>query len=197
MNRTIAVALAALPMLAHAHADGAHTHQTPFASGLFHPWTGLDHLVVLSAIGLWAAKEGGPLRRLIPACALLGMLAGGLAGLAGVVLPLVEPLILASVLVLAMMLLRAEGVSKPAAACLSTAVAFFHGHAHGAEFGASGSAAAYCAGFLLSTAALLAAGYGAGMLLHREGVDSRLRQLTWRATGAAVGLAGLALIAQG
>ena len=47
--------LAAGPALAHP----GHASTASFAAGIAHPLSGLDHITVMVAVGLWAALKGG------------------------------------------------------------------------------------------------------------------------------------------
>ena len=185
MNRFVAIAaiLAAGPALAHT----GHGPVSGFAAGLGHPVGGLDHLLAMVAVGAWSALAL-PMRQawVAPLAFVLAMLAGAGLAFAGVGLPMVEAMILASVV--AMGVLVALRLPLPAAvgAALVAAFALFHGHAHGSE--AAGAASAYMAGFALSTAALHIAGVGAGLLLRHSRLASGL-------AGSAVAAAGIALIA--
>src|SRR5437879_5078293 len=76
----------------------AHTelgHAFSFASGFAHPWTALDHVLAMVAVGLWAGLNGGRALWIWPAGFVGVMLPGGALGIAGVPVPLVEPGILA------------------------------------------------------------------------------------------------------
>jgi len=100
---------ATVPALAHLD-PVAHGS---FAAGFTHPVFGLDHILAMVAVGLWAALLGGRSVLLVPAGFVFAMLAGFGLALAGVGLPFVEPVILASVIVLG--LLAAVAVRLPAA----------------------------------------------------------------------------------
>jgi len=145
------------PLAALAHPGGDHVHG--FATGFLHPLMGIDHLVAMIAIGLWAGLVGGRLAWLLPAGFLGGMAAGGALGLAGLGLPGVQAGILGSLIVLGA-LVGAAG-RLPAALALPMIAGFglLHGHAHGTE--AIGGAFGYEAGFLIATALL----HGAGLLM--------------------------------
>jgi urease accessory protein len=93
--------------------------------------------------------------------------------------------------VVALGLLIAGGVRMPVIAGMLVAGGFalFHGAAHGMEMPGGSSGALYAAGFVLSTAALHAAGLGAGLLMGRLPVP-----VLTRACGLAVAVAGVALI---
>jgi urease accessory protein len=111
--------------------------------------------------------------------------------LGGVPLPFVEPVILASVLLLGGCAALALRPATAAGAAVVAAFALFHGHAHGAEMG-SASTGAFLAGFALATAALHAAGIALGFALARLG-----GQALERGAGAGVAALGAALAVAG
>lgn len=185
--------LALLPLAASAHvgADGAATHvHAGFMQGLAHPFTGLDHLAAMVVVGLWSASAARDARDLLWAplgfAALL--LAGASAGLAGMQVPAVEPIIAASLLVIGLLAATRLRLPGPLAAALVGAFAFFHGAAHGQEFTDAGGAMSAVAGMVLATALLHAAGMGLGWTLRQRGM--------WlaRAIGAGVALFGAVLL---
>lgn len=183
--RPLVFLAALLPLAATAHTGPLHTHGA--GAGFLHPFTGLDHLLAMLAAGLWAAQLGGRARWALP-LAFAGMAATGLlAGLAGLRLPGVEALVLASVAALGLVLAGAARWPWAAGVMLAAAFAFAHGLAHGQELPAPAASLGYGAGFVGGTAALLAAGLGLGTLAAREGARRWVR-----AAGA-----GIALVAVG
>lgn len=175
----------ALPALAHTGALGDHVHPG-FMAGLLHPFTGIDHLAAMLAVGVWSALAVRPVWVApLAFVALLG--AGALGGLAGVAVPGVEPMIAASLLVTG--LLIATRAQRPvwAAALVAGLFAFFHGAAHGMELSGVGVAQAL-AGMLIGSAALHLAGIGLG-----RRVFGPHRWLSAMA-GGAVALLGSALL---
>jgi urease accessory protein len=187
--------LLAVPAAAFAHvgADaGAHAHVVGFADGLAHPFTGLDHLAAMLAVGVWSALTARQPRDMMaaPLAFAAMLLMGALAGLAGVGLPGVEPMIAASLLVLGLLLLARWRLPAPAAAALVGAFAVFHGLAHGAELAAGTGGAAALAGMVLATALLHGMGLALGWALRSR--------TTWgpRFAGAAVAVFGATLLAQ-
>ena len=68
-----ALSLAAVP--ASAHVGVGETSSV--AAGFGHPLSGLDHLTVMIAVGLWAALKGGRALWAWPAAFVTVMLAGG------------------------------------------------------------------------------------------------------------------------
>ena len=59
-------------------------------TGFAHPMGGLDHLLAMVAIGLWAASMGGRALWAIPAVFVMTMLLGGGLAVAGLTVPFVE-----------------------------------------------------------------------------------------------------------
>ena len=182
-----ASAFAASTAPAFAHLDPAE-HGSLLA-GFTHPLSGLDHILVMIAVGLWAAQIGGRALWLVPS-AFVGTMAFGFAlALAGVHLPFVEPAILASVVALGLLVAMAVRMQAVACAAVVGVFALFHGYAHGGELGAAG-ALPFSTGFVIATALLHAAGIGLGFgisLLSSGRVIARI-------LGGLTAFAGLALI---
>lgn len=178
---SIIAAAMLLPQLALAHSGH---DESRFAGGLSHPLGGADHLLAMVALGLLAARIGGRALWALPLTFVGAMLAGGLAGYAGIGFPGVEPMILASVVILGVLVAMAASLPL---AVLVPGVALFgfaHGWAHGAEGPASGMVP-YATGFALMTMALHLVGIGAGRLVRRGAL--------LRGLGGGTALAGLAL----
>jgi len=155
--------LALIPAVASAHP--AHDAVDLF-HGLIHPFSGMDHVLVMVAVGLLAAQIGGRAVWLVPASFVLTMAVAGLAGMAGV-LPHVELGIAVSAFVLGAMI--AFGVRLPLAAVMGLVAFFavFHGYAHGAEMPQTASGLVYAAGFVVATALLHGLGITLGLGLTR------------------------------
>jgi len=164
-----------------------------FAHGVMHPLAGLDHLLAMVAVGLYAALLGGRALWLVPASFIGVMAIGGTLGAAGYPLPYVETGIALSVIVLGVAVALRANLPTLSAMALAGLFAIFHGHAHGAEMPADAAAVSYATGFMLATALLhgagIAIGLAAGRLAERGG---------WRVAqvaGGAIALAGVALLA--
>lgn len=169
----------------------AHTgpeHAFSFASGFTHPFTGLDHMLAMVAVGLWAGLNGGRALWVWPAAFVGVMVLGGLLGIGGVPVPMVEAGILASVVVLGLLVLAAAQLPVAAGAVLIAVFALLHGHAHGAELPEGAAAATYAAGFVIATAILHAIGIAVSRL-----ATSSNGKLAVRGAGALVAAAGIAL----
>ena len=175
--------LAALAQAHPGHGAGG------FASGLAHPLHGLDHLLAMVAVGLWAAQLGGRAQWLVPASFVGVMALGGALGMAGVGLPFAGQGILASVLILGVLI--AAAVRLPLAVSMGI-VGFFalcHGHAHGAEMPVNAVGAVHALGFAMATALLHGGGLGLGVLMQRTAKAEWLR-----ACGVAISATGLLLL---
>ena len=172
-----------LPIAAFAHTG--HEHST-FMSGVLHPLTGVDHLLAMLAVGLWAASFRGAVRWAMPALFIIVMVFGFIIGHAGGTLPHLEQTIAASVLVLGVLVALAKPAPVWFAATLVSGFALFHGVAHGFELGL-GSPWQYVLGFSLSTCLLLSLGLAIAYLYKPH---------TWiiRLTGVLMGLIGVLLI---
>lgn len=170
--------------LAHSGAE----HAVSFAAGFKHPWTGLDHVLAMVAVGLWAGLNGGRALWVWPAAFVGVMLAGGVLGFADLALPMVEPGILASVVVLGLLVLAAAQLPVALGAAIVAVFALLHGHAHGAELPAEASAVTYAAGFAIATALLHALGSG---VAHAARSDNG--RMLVRGAGALVAAGGIAL----
>ena len=149
------------PVLAHANPGQGATND--FASGVFHPLFGLDHLLVMIAVGLWAAQLGRSALWMVPASFVGVMMIGGALGMAGISLPMVNAGVLASVFLLGLLITFAVRMPAWSGAGLVGLFALFHGHAHGSEMSATADGFLYGAGFILTTAALHLLGVGLGM----------------------------------
>ena len=189
MRRILGLSALLVPAAAPAFAHGGHE-----VSGFLHPFSGLDHVVAMIGVGLWAALLGS--RRpaalvAVPGAFLVLMAAGAAAGFAGIKLPVVEAAIAASVLALGVLIVGAVRMPLAWAMAVAGLFAVFHGFAHAVEAPA-GAAGAYILGFLAATTVLLAVGVGSGLAVRRVVGEAGIRAL-----GGAVAAAGaVALIAQ-
>ncbi|MXN44293.1 protein hupE [Shinella kummerowiae] len=167
MFRRITLALAALaattaPAFAHLNPD----EHGSFMAGFSHPLFGLDHILVMVAVGLWAAQIGGKALWAVPAAFVTTMAIGFGLALAGIDLPFVEPAILASVVALGLLVAMAVKLDTIMSAAIVAVFALFHGHAHGGELGSAG-ALSFGVGFVIATALLHGSGIALGLGIAR------------------------------
>lgn len=163
-----------------------------FTHGFGHPFGGLDHVLAMVAVGLFAARLGGKALLLVPT-AFVGMMAlGGVLGIMKMNIPFVELGIAASVIVLGAAVAMQLSLPTIAAMALVGFFAIFHGHAHGAEMPVIASGLTYAVGFMLATAILHAIGIGLGIGLGR--FDRTASVGIVRVTGAAMAVAGVGIL---
>lgn len=180
---SIAVVMGLFAAEAQAHVG---VHGTGLTAGVIHPFTGLDHLLAMVAVGAWAAQLGGRARRAVPLTFIAVMAAGGAWGGLGGWLPGVESGIAASVLVLGLLVAFSARLPIAAGMALAGTFALFHGYAHGAEMPGTVNLWLYALGFVLSTALLHAAGLAAG---------SAMKARLVRLGGAGLAFAGMWMLA--
>lgn len=156
-----------------------------FAAGLAHPFLGLDHLLAMVAVGVWAAQGGGRRVWLLPAV-FMSMLAVG-AGLAlqWQALPLLETAIAVSVLALGFIIALALRLPASVAGAVTALFGLVHGYAHGLELPDSVARLAYALGFLAATAALHLAGIACGVAARQQHA-----LVAARIAGAAIAVSG-------
>ena len=194
-NGKFATALALLaltPVLAQAHPMPGEVHS--FMGGLTHPLRGLDHILAMVAVGLWAAQLGGRALWLVPAAFVSLMTLGGALGMTGLPLPLftsnasVETGIMLSILVFGLLIVTAVRLPVFAGMALVGLFALFHGHSHGTELPAAASGLTYAVGFIVATAFLHACGVALGLIAQKK-----LPAPALRIAGAAIVAAGICL----
>ncbi|MGA8146940.1 MAG: HupE/UreJ family protein [Gallionellaceae bacterium] len=182
--------LAAIFLLTTSSAAFAHPGHdvSGFAAGLTHPFSGLDHLLAMVAVGLWAAQGGGRKIWLLPATFMTMLAVGAGIAMQWQALPLVEAGIAASVLALG--LLTALSLQLPALLSVAIIALFglLHGYAHGLELPESAAPAEYALGFLAATATLHLSGIAAGIATRQ-----RYAQLS-RLVGSAIAISGAYLL---
>ena len=151
-----ALALLLAPALAFAHPGHGNNG---LIAGISHPLGGLDHLLAMLAVGLWAAQQQGAARWALPCTFVSVLLIGGLLGFEGLNLPALENGIAASVLALGLAVALAVRPPLVMAMGATALFALLHGVAHGLELPDMSSPWTYAAGFVAATTVLHAAGY--------------------------------------
>ncbi|RAI33484.1 urease accessory protein [Rhodoplanes serenus] len=169
-----AVALIATAGSALAHV-GTESHLHGFADGFVHPLFGPDHLAAMVAVGLWSATLGGVAVAAVPAAFVALLIGGALLGAGGVVLPAVEPVITASVIVLGLLVALTVRLPPLPAALVVGLFGLFHGCAHGTEMPAAAAPLPYGLGFVTATALLHGTGIAIGLALGRTASRSATR----------------------
>lgn len=184
--KIIAIALlSVISPLAEAH-TGVVQHG--FLSGLAHPFLGLDHLLAMLAVGIWAGKIGGKANWRIPLAfiAILSISALLSQGLTSI--PLIESGIAVSLLLLGLFIVLAVKMPLAMGMVIVSVFAVFHGVAHGVELPLAASPFWYVSGFVLATALL----HTVGVITAASRNDMSL--MIVRLTGALIATAGGVLL---
>lgn len=186
---TTGLLLTAMSPLALAHPEGHGAHD--FIAGFLHPFTGIDHLLAMLAVGLWAVRLGRGAVWTLPVVFPLAMVGGALLALSGIALPGIEPMIAMSVIALG--ILVALGVHLPAmaSALLVAVFAIFHGYAHATE--APSPIGAFATGLVAATIVLHALGVLTGRVIARHTDKVRPLPLN-RIAGSAIAATGAVLL---
>jgi len=182
-----AVATVGFSTAALAHV-GDHSHMS-FTEGLLHPFSGLDHVLAMVAVGLWASQLGGRALWLLPLTFPAVMAVGAALGLSGVTLPWVEIGIAGSVMVLGAVVALALRPSLAISIPLIGVFALLHGYSHGVELPATASVLGYGVGFSVATLVLHAVGIATGLIAGRLPV-----RFAARTTGGAIAVLGVVLL---
>ena len=188
MNRLFTAAISTM-LAGPALADPGSIVTGSTTTGLLHPLLGLDHVLAMVAVGLLAIGQGPRARLILPGSFVLAMALGISTAAAGIGVPLVEPMIFASLLVLGALIGLALRVPLAAGTGLVGLFGMFHGAAHGAELGQA-AALPFAFGVLATTAVLHGLGVVIGSFAtRRPGPQSQVQRLF----GLAIGLGGLAI----
>jgi len=151
------------------HGLAGHGLASAYA-GFMHPLTGWDHLLVMLAIGMWAAKLGGKARWQLPLTFVAIMAMGAVLGLSGLSFDYVETAIAASVMAMGVLLMMSLPINKLMQLSITAIFALFHGMAHGVEL-QSQSSLATLGGMLVATTML----HSLGLLMATQ----RVKMATW------------------
>lgn len=191
MRFLLALALTLLlPTAAFAHPGADHAFG--FFHGLQHPLGGLDHILAMVAVGVFAFVMGGRALWLVPLSFVGMMVVGFLLGAGGVNVPFVELGIALSSIIIGGAAALGRPMHVTAAMALVGVFAIFHGHAHGAEMPESAGGLLYAAGFILATASLHAAGVFAAMGVSK--LIGRYGSAVARLAGGIFALGGLGVL---
>jgi urease accessory protein len=193
--RKLLPALAALAILAPtaAFAHPGHGPEIGAVAGFLHPMSGLDHILCMVAVGVFAFVLGGRALLLVP-LSFVGMMAVGfLLGTSGINLPFVELGIALSSIVIGAVAASGRSVPVLGAMGLVGFFALFHGFAHGAEMPANAGGLEFAAGFMAATGLLHAAGIAAAVGVAR--IAGRYGKASAQLAGAAFALGGIGILA--
>ncbi|MEX0846098.1 MAG: HupE/UreJ family protein [Balneolaceae bacterium] len=173
----------AFPNLVFAHAHGGHG----LSSGMAHPFSGIDHLLAMVAVGIISTQIGGKAIWKLPIAFVAFMVVGGLIAMGGFMIPITELGIAFSVLLFGVFIAFSKKLSLNWAILCIALFAMFHGHAHGEEMPLIASPLLYALGFIVSTTVL----HISGVLIGHYASKTELTSELLRYTGAGIGVIGL------
>jgi urease accessory protein len=187
----LALGLVALPTAALAHTGHADT--AGFAHGFMHPIGGLDHVLAMVAVGVFAFVLSGRALWLVP-LSFVGMMAVGFVlGVNGVTLPYAELAIALSSIMIGGVAALGRRMPVVAAMGLVGGFAVFHGWAHGAEMPVDASGLTYALGFVAATALLHICGIAASLAV--AAVAGKYGRTLAQVAGGAFALGGMGVLA--
>jgi urease accessory protein len=181
----VALLAAVLPAAAHP----GHGPVTGLAAGMQHPLSGMDHLLAMIAVGLWAGLSGGRRGWLWPSAFVSSMIAGSIIGMFQAITMSVEPIILVSVMVLGLATALSLRAPLVVGGMLIAAFGLAHGYAHGTEMPHTADGLAFAAGFTITTAMLHMVGVLAAATLRQLRLD-----FVARFAGGGIVIAGIGLV---
>jgi urease accessory protein len=187
----LTLSLIALPTAALAHTG--HGDTAGFLHGFEHPIGGLDHILAMVAVGVFAFVLGGRALWLVP-LSFVGMMAVGfLLGINQIEMPFVELGIALSSVVIGGMAALGRPMPVMAAMSIVGVFAIFHGHAHGAEMPADAGGLTYALGFVAATAMLHAAGIAGALGVSK--LVGKYGRTVAQIAGGAFALGGVGVLA--
>ncbi len=173
----------ALPALAHP--DASHSFGA-LSAGFLHPFTGIDHLLAMLAVGMLASAQQGKARWLplfaFPVMMLIGAMIAGF----GIELASAEIFVALSVAVFGLLFALSVKLSTSLSVVGFAAFATFHGYAHAIELPSDASMFRYGAGFL--TACVLIQMIGLNLGKHWQ---SKSNAVTPRFAGGGIAAVGV------
>ncbi|MBX7146518.1 MAG: HupE/UreJ family protein [Alphaproteobacteria bacterium] len=151
----------------------AHTgHQLSYSvlSGFLHPFNGIDHILVMLAIGLWSTQLSTRTIWIFPLTFVFFVLIGGILGqylsVTGISFSFHEIIIILSVIVTGLIIARFIILPQTISLGLITLFGLAHGLAHGIETPNDHSFYLYGLGFITATILLHLAGILLGYFIH-------------------------------
>ncbi len=157
------------------HAEVMEGH--PLILGLSMPLHGLDHLLMAIAVGIIAIQLGGRAVWMAPLGFSVVLLTGGLLNLTGVSVPLLEQMILASLILAGVQLSLKHSLPAGIIVALFSLLGAFHGQALIQPLLVEGSLAdllLFTGGCVFSALLLLFSGVGIGFLLKKKARERNL-----------------------
>lgn len=187
MKKSILLFLGALAASTSAVAHPGHGLESGFSAGFMHPFSGWDHLLVMFALGIWAARRPAAQGWQLPVLFVTVMAASASFAMASLPVALAETLVAASVVVMGLLLVSNLKVNRAVQIGVVSIAAATHGYLHGMEIGNQWSG---LVGMVLATAVL----HGLGWVLGRQS-HPQLQRATQLLGGVMLGLGAVWMLA--
>lgn len=159
----------------HAH-HVMNTDKHPFIGGFSLPFHGVDHILAMVAVGLWAATVSSKKRRWVfPLSFMAFMVVGMVMGFARIPIPYVETGIWVSVVAMGLLLAVLGKMPNQLVAMLIGFFGIFHGYACGADMPNAWSPWSFGLGLIACTLGLIGVGMSTGSWLSRWDENKGLR----------------------
>lgn len=139
-----------------------------FLAGFEHPVLGFDHFLAMLSVGIWSAQIGGRAIWFVPATFVGFMVIGGIVGMYGVEIPLIEVGIAISVLLLGIAVASDNFINLKVGLAFVAFFGSFHGYAHGVEMPLVKNASLYALGFVLGTSFIHILGVFIGIFAQKR-----------------------------
>ncbi|NOS73058.1 MAG: HupE/UreJ family protein [Methyloglobulus sp.] len=168
---TLLLATCLFPVYAHTGVEVTNG----FYTGFVHPWSGVDHMLVMFLVGLYAAALKDRSAILLPFSFVVFMMVGAASAHFGLSLPAVEKAIVVSLLFMGALLAFKPPMYRLVTLVLVSYFAMCHGYAHAHAIEISpGDEQFYLIGFVLSTGLLHGLGLFAGRLGQKHLICLRM-----------------------
>lgn len=171
----VSLSLLSMSALAHSGSIGSGSF-AGFESGIMHPYSGLDHMLLAFGLGLLFSRGIKHGSALGAAVMIFMLIIGFVAGITFDFAPsLVEMGILASVIITAALLFQSKRFTL---LIIAGSLAVFHGIAHGMEIPSDASAVGFMAGMVTAMSILYIVGFGFGQIIL-ENLPQSLKRHHW------------------
>lgn len=187
MKKSILLFLGALAASTSAVAHPGHGLESGFVAGFVHPFSGWDHLLVMFALGIWAARRPAAQGWQLPVLFVTVMALSASLAIAWLPVALAEALVAASVVVMGLLLVGNLKVNHAVQIGVVSIAAAAHGYLHGMEIGNQWSG---LAGMMLATAML----HMLGWVMGRQ-TNPQLQKVTQLLGGVMLGLGAVWILA--
>jgi urease accessory protein len=154
-----------LPQVTNAHISVGEI--SSFWDGLYHVIGGLDHILVMVAVGVWAAQIGKRVIWLVPLAFIPIMLFGGWICITQILLPCTKMEIAAVNFTLAGLIMFTACFPLGISSSILALLAIFYGYMHGAAIFGTSAGIGYGVGFVFATMIVYLCGFCLTLLIDR------------------------------